>query len=1460
MVDRSPPTVGADSDRPVPADLFHPSVARWFLSRFQHATEVQARAWRLAAQRRDLLVVAPTGSGKTLAAFLAALSGLVEEGIEGGLADEVHVLYVSPLKALSNDIERNLREPLKGVREELSRDAHPDIDIRIAVRTGDTTSRERAMMRRHAPHILVTTPESLFILLTSDSGRNMLRSTRSVILDELHAVAGTKRGAHFMLSLERLDALCGAPPVRIGLSATVKSVEAMARYLTGGRDTPAAVVNAGHVRDRDLALELPRSPLSAVMANEVWNEIYDRLADLARQHRTTLIFVNQRRVAERTARHLAQRLGDEHVTAHHGSLAREHRLKAEQRLKSGDLKVLVATSSLELGIDIGDIDLVCQLGSPRAISALLQRVGRSGHSVGAVPKGRLFPLSLDDLVECTALLDAIRRGELEIISVPAAPLDVLAQQIVAEASCREWRLDALHSAFCRAAPYRDLPLARFEAVVQMLADGFTTRRGRRGAYLHYDAVNRTLRGRRGARLAAVTNAGVIPDQFDYEVVLLPEEHRVGTLHEDFAFESSPGDIFQLGNTSYRIVKVETAKVLVEDAKGQPPNMPFWLGEGLSRSDELSAAVSRLNSSIERILQERPAECRTWLESQLGAAPPAAQQLADYLEAAYATLGALPNADTVLMERFFDEVGDMHLVIHSPLGARINRAWGLALRKRFCRKFNFELQASALDDSIVLSLGASHSFPLEDVTSYLRADSARDVLIQALLDAPMFKTRWRWNVTAALAVKRVRNGKRVPPQFQRADSEDLLTLVFPEQLACAENLVGDREIPDHPLVFQTIEDCLHETMDAAGLERLLGRLERGALRVVCRDTPEPSPLAHAVLNARPYAFLDDGDAEGRRTRSVRTQATPDLAASVAGGVLSAEAIGRVLEEAAPQFSTADELHDALLVFGFLTEPEVTGGAAETSDITVHAMLRSLITQNRVAPIRLPRGTVIYGAAERLHELDALIPAKCRSPDVRPTRSDRPDADQALLEIIRSRLELAGPVTCEALADPIAANPSAVRVALLALESQGTVIRGAFTRPDVEEWCERRLLARIYRYARDARRAAVRPVSPAQYVRFLFEWHRMAGDEGRRSGEDGLLSALEQLEGCVAPAVAWERDLLPARVEQYHPAMLDRLCASGRVVWHRPVQPAPSDSSHRSGPVRATPILICPRAAIGCWQAEETTGRATLVSARAQRILDALREHGALFATDLLPVTQVMRSELDLALGELVSSGLVHCDSFAGIRALTTPARRSRRHPRPRAESATRLDQAGRWALTRPVHATPQRPGLADPRTEHIARTLLTRYGVVFRKVLEREDGLPAWRDLFYVYRRLEARGEILGGRFVSGFSGEQFALPQAAKLLRQVETSKRVDRIALSAADPLNLVGVLTTESRIPRLADNRVLFENGVPVAARAAGETRHLVQADHHVEWERHTLLIRQARLPGRTPRQPRMGRNNAA
>ncbi|MCG6868227.1 MAG: DEAD/DEAH box helicase [Gammaproteobacteria bacterium] len=1429
----------------MPTSNFHPAVSAWFASAFAAPTPAQRRAWPEIKSRRHALIAAPTGSGKTLAAFLAAIDDLVWRGLDGdlfgALPDETHVVYVSPLKALSNDIRCNLEIPLSGIREELTRQGYADLAIRAMVRTGDTTQAERDRIRRRPPHILVTTPESLYIMLTSDSGRRVLSTARTVIVDEIHAMAGNKRGAHLALSLERLESITARGLVRIGLSATQKPIRTVERFLVGDREVHATIVDAGHERERDLAIELTASPLDAVMSAEAWAEVHERLCELVEAHRTTLIFVNTRRLAERLAKALSERLGEAGVTSHHGSLAREHRLEAEQRLKSGRLRALVATASLELGIDIGDVDLVCQIGSPRAISTFLQRVGRSGHAVGATPKGRLFPTSRDELVECVALVDAIRRGELDTLCVPAQPLDVLSQQIVAETACAEQAEDDLFMRVRRAWPYRDLSRDDFDAVVRMLADGFSTRRGRRGAWIHRDAVNRRLRARRGAKLAAVLNGGAIPDLFDYDVILQPQGSYVGTLNEDFAFESLPGDIFQLGNTSYRILKTETGKVHVEDAHGQPPNIPFWFGEAPGRSDELSLAVSRLRTDVDRELGRTDrSEAVTRFSPAWGVSQRVAAEIIDYLAAARTALGTIPSQETIVLERFFDEAGDQHLVLHSPFGSRLNRAWGLALRKRFCRKFNFELQAAALEDTIVLSLGSTHSFPLEEAARYLSSSTVRDLLVQALLDAPMFPTHWRWNATIALAVSRNRTGGRVPPQFQRMDAEDLVAVVFPDQIACLENVVGKREVPDHPLVNQTLADCLHRVMDVDGLEALLQRIEKGTVSVVTRDLTEPSPLACEVLTANPYAFLDDAPAEERRTQMVRARryASPEDVAAL--GSLDEEAIRRVRDEAWPVARDADELHEALLLLGVLTEAE---GRALLGDRGDTALGRLFDERRATVAGTALDSQPLWVCAERLAEFHLVHPDAVTRPTIEPAGGTVPETREAALrELVRGRLEASGPVTEASLAETLQVAPKDVRAALIELESEGFAMRGRY-RPGASDmqWCERGLLARIHRYTVRSLRDSVRPVPPETLMRFLFRWQRVhvqdaAGAIEMRTGEEALSDVLEQLEGWEAQATAWESAILPLRVDGYRPSWLDRLCVTGRRMWVRLGARGAASHGRFQASLKTTPVSLVDRRELTLWRDVENS-RGAVLSGLANRVAGVLEAGGASFFDEIVHETGLLPTQVEEALSELAVAGLATSDSFAGLRALmVAPGKRAGRRRRGKNE----LDEAGRWVLVSGTTRGGSRTvsGPAEPH-EPIVRALLRRYGIVFRRLLERETRIRPWRELLYVLRRLEARGEIRGGRFVEGFSGEQFALPEAAGLLRDVQReSPETSYVSVSGADPLNLTGIVTSGVRVPALASNRVLYRGGTPVAAFCAGRVEVLDGAATGSVWQLEGLL----------------------
>jgi len=1431
------------------ASLFHPAVQSWFERTFSEPTPAQLAAWPAIHSGRHALIAAPTGSGKTLAAFLAAIDALVRKGVAGELDDTTHVVYVSPLKALSNDIHRNLEEPLLGIQEELSRQAAASFEIRAQVRTGDTPQVERTAMRKRPPHILVTTPESLYLLLTSESGRTMLGTARTVIVDEIHAVAGSKRGSHLSLSLERLTALCTGPVQRIGLSATQKPIEDIAHFLIGtgrdsagerdGHDPECVIVDTGHVRDRDLGLELPGAPLEAVMSGEVWQMIYERLAELIAQHHTTLIFANTRRMVERVTRHLSERLGEAHIAAHHGSLAKEKRLDAEQRLKKGELKALVATASLELGIDIGEVELVCQLGSPRSIATFLQRVGRANHSVSGVPKGRLFPTSRDELIECAALLDAVRRGELDRLTIPRQPLDVLSQQIVAEVAAREYGEDELFALVRRAWPYRELSRVDFDAVIRMLAEGISVRRGRQAAYLHRDAVNRRLRARRGARLTAITCGGAIPDNADYQVVLEPTETFIGTVHEDFAVESLAGDVFQLGNSSYRILRVEAGRVRVEDAKGQPPSIPFWLGEAPARTAELSAAVSRLRAEIdgalptvERAVIER---CIVELMTRHRLDRSAAEQIVEYLAAAKAVLKVLPTQNTLVYERFFDESGGTQLVIHAPFGARLNRAFGLALRKRFCRAFNFELQAAATEDAIVLSLGETHSFALEEVTRFLNSRTVAEVLVQAVLDAPLFTTRWRWNASISLAVKRARGGKRTPAPLQRMAAEDLIAVVFPDQIACAENLQGEREIPDHPLVRQTLDDCLREAMDVAGLVALLQAIETGEKQVITRDLPQPSPLAQEILNARPYAFLDDAPLEERRTQAVAARRWLDPETAAEFGKLDVKAIAAVREEAWPAPQNEDELHDALMSLGVVTEKE--GVQGEWRSFFDNLVVARRATRLDVGDRRF------WAAAEMLPMLNALYRGARRDPEIAtpaPYSEREWDPESALIELVRGRLQAVAAVTTATLSETLGVPAGAIEIALAELESEGFVMRGNFTTETAEiEWCERRLLARIHRYTIRTLRAEIEPVSSAEFVRFLLDWQGVTR-EPRPEGVEALAAVVEQLEGYEIPAAAWEADILPARLKEYDPNWLDSLCLSGRALWAR-MTPAKGATA---APVRATPIALLTRRNGSLWRslADESRPELQLPHA-AQAMAEYLRTHGASFFDEIASGAGLLRSQAETALGELVAAGLVNADSFSGLRALLMPSDRRRRlTARRRRVALFGLEDAGRWSL---IRKRDHEPG--EDAVERTATILLRRYGVIFRRLLTREAGwLPPWHALLRIYRRLEAQGHIRGGRFVAGVSGEQYGLPDAVGALRAVRRRPQSgELVSLSAADPLNLFGVLTPGARVAALAGNRVLLRDGVPVAAHAGGQTDFLVALEPAAEWAARNALLQKRFSP---------------
>lgn len=1406
---------------------FHPVVRAWFQQTLGEPTEPQVRGWPLIRARKDVLIAAPTGSGKTLTAFLACLDELFGLAANGKLTDETHVLYVSPLKALGNDVQKNLLEPLAQLKAR-AKEAGVDLpEIRVMVRSGDTTSSERAQMVKKPPHILITTPESLYLYLTADKARATMASVRTVVVDEIHALARDKRGSHFALSMERLKSFITRkdPTAKlqcIGLSATTRPLERLAHFLVGNTDAPCELVQVGHVRPWELTLETPEEELSAVPTHEMWGQIYDRLVALSQTHRTMLVFTNTRRLSERLAHDLGERMGHENVRAHHGSMSRELRLSAEELLKAGRLKIMVATASLELGIDVGSIDLVVQIGSPRNIAVMLQRLGRSGHHKSAISKGVLYAMTRDELVECAALMRAIHEGQLDAVRLPEAPLDVLAQQVVAEIAAEEWDERALYDVFRRAMPYRELSWENYEKVLHLVSEGVSTSRGRSRVHVHRDRVNGKLKARKGARLMALQNGGAIPDLFTYPAIAEPEEKQVGTLDEDFAIDSMPGDVFVLGSTSWRIRRIFDGAVRVENAHGQAPNVPFWRGEAPGRTDELSFEVGRLR---EDVLQRDDAQ--QWLEETLRVPAHAAELLVRYLRVAKAALTEIPSTKTLVAERFFDEAGGMQLIIHAPFGARINRAWGMALRKSFCRAFDFELQAAASDDAILLSLGEQHSFPLMDIFDFVSPGSAERVLTQAVLQAPVFGTRFRWAAGRALTLSRLRNGKRVPPPIQRARAEDLIAAVFPEQVGCQDNH-GGKEIdpPDHPLVSETMKDCLRDFMDIDGLVRVLKDMREGRITRVAVDLPEPSVLSHQMLNSAPWTFLDEAPLEERRARAVSVRRSLPSTDEAAFGALDQSAIDQVREDAKPVIRDMEELHDALLQLGAL--PTDAADVVPWSELLEASLLR-LATERRAGSFEVNGRRFVF-AAERVPLVQALFPDVVLP--LAPLPGDSPvEREDAARQVVRGWMEVLGPATPSEVMERLALGRYDVEGSLTRIEAQGQVLRGTFRpgrAPEAEvEWCDRRLLQRIHRLTVGRLRRDIEPLSQQDFMRFLFRWQQV-GPHATARGPRGLATVVARLQGLELPAAAWERDIFPSRMKQYIGEWLDHACFGGEVAWGRLtlrepklVGPRRGDLSgmegnelvaatKRPGLTRVASLTFVQRQDLDWLLTAARPEDARLadgpkpwpedLSQAARDVLAVLERRGASFFAELNAGTRRLPNEVEDALWELLARGLISADAVQNLRVLQSPKLK-------RLQRAQQRGGPGRWTLLAPL----ERPG-PEEVTERLAMLFLKRWGIVFRDLVVREPLCPPWRELLQVYRRLETRGELRGGRFLHGFAGEQFALPEAVDLARSTRRlPKSGEVITLSAADPLNLTGVVTAGPRVPAVMGHLVRYVDGVP-------------------------------------------------
>lgn len=1452
----------------------HPVVRHWFVQKFGTPTEPQVEGWPAILRGDDTLISAPTGSGKTLTAFLVAINRLVTEALEGSLPVCTQVVYVSPLKALGNDVQKNLDEPLREILALALEEGYLCPRIRTGVRTGDTLPKERVAMLKEPPHILVTTPESLYLLLTAGKSRENLRQVHTVIVDEIHAMVDDKRGAHLSLTLERLDALVTgenrlAPsgmlmglakrPQRIGLSATQNPIELVADYLTGiaADRTRATIVQVGQRRTLDLGIEIPSSELTSVRDSKMWIEVVDRMAELCTQHRSTLVFANTRSMVERLCCALGERLGQDNVAAHHGSLSRALRLDAEQRLKAGEIQCLVATASLELGIDIGAVDLVLQLNSTRDIAVAMQRVGRAGHWRGAIPKGRFFATTRDDLLEQAALIRAMRSGQLDRLEIPPQPLDVLMQQMVAMCGAEPWEEDAMYRAITRAYPYRLLTRDEFDELITLLHTGIENSRGRYGAYLLRDGVAGILHPRRGARMTAIGNGGAIPDTSIFSVILMPEGVQIATLGEHFAVDSGPGDVVQLGNASWRILTVEKeGRVLVEDAHGAPPSVPFWEGEAPQRTAVLSDFVAELREEISRRSEGVHHEMVTrddvrvdatlgWLMEECSLCESAALQLIQYIVNGRAVLGCVPSKNTIIAERFFDEGGGMQLILHAPFGGRINRAWGLALRKRFCRGFNYELQAAATDNGINICLAEQHSFPLADVFHFLTEITAKELLEQASLASPIFKTRWRWAANRSLQLLRFQKGRKVPPQVQRTRGEDLLASVFPQAAACFETIVGDIEIPDHPLVREVMQDVLQEAMDLAGLQQVLRDMDSGKIRCIAVDTPVPSVFSHELLNANQNAFLDEADLGERRARAVSLRGSiPDSVLGEAGR-LDPAAIRQTRCEIWPDLRDEHELHDLLfsaiaLPIALFTEQSPLAACAdeEVQSHRIHSsrhwplFFERLQQRGRASLVRF--GTQdCWVATERLPHTQLLqsISRGASAPIAIEQSKDTLTISESLRLMTQGFLQLLGPTTATQIAELLDLQSRAIAQQLLAIEVQGLALRGNFEgigpaeNDQHVEWCERCILQRIHRLTLGALRKQIEAVTPAVYLRWFTRWQHLQ-PQTQLNGEEGVLDALVQLEGFEAPAIEWERNLLPQRVKDYDGKWLDALCLSGAVGWGR-ISPHPAwGAGDGAAPRRVIPTNMAPitfylresadwlPSALAQKSIDETKLQQAL-SPEALSVRNALRERGASFASDLQRFCVLSKQQTQSALWELATAGIASADGFDQLRIMMDPKRKPlAAEPVTNATRRATRSTAGRWSLfIEDEHrqlTVIERAREEETSLVAAARMLLARYGVVFRDILTRESNAPRWRDLLRMLRRMEARGEVRGGRFVQGFHGEQFALPEAVESLRATRDLQHEEVLTLTASDPVNLIGIVVPGERTGAVAGRKVHLRNGL--------------------------------------------------
>ncbi len=1377
-------------------DRFSTAVQNWFGAEFPSPTAAQAQGWPAISEGHHTLLLAPTGSGKTLAAFLWALDRLAAEP-PPPRDQRCRVLYVSPLRALAVDVEKNLRGPIAGIRECARRLGDDFTEPVVALRTGDTSSRERAALVRTPPDILVTTPESLYLMLTSRA-RETLRSVRWVIVDEIHSVAPTKRGAHLALSLERLEAIAHRPPQRIGLSATQRPLDEIARFLggqTAAGPRPVTVVDAGIVKPLDLrvivpiddmadpaAADPPESP-SAEARNSIWPHVHPHLLSLILEHRTTIVFVNARRLAERLAARLNDLAGEDLVRAHHGSLAREQRLAIEDDLKAGRLRALVATSSLELGIDMGTVDLVVLAESPGTVARGIQRVGRAGHHVGEPSTGRIFPKFRGDLLETAAIVGRMLDGLVEETRYPRLPLDVLAQQIVAMVSVDEWRADDLYTSVRGAAGFADLSRDAFTAVLDLLSglypsDRFSGLRPR----VVWDRLGGTVRAQTGAHGVAVTSGGTIPDRGLFGV-FLPDGSRVGELDEEMVYERRLGEAFVLGASTWRIEEITANRVVVTPAPGAPAMVPFWKGGRPARPLELGRAVGAL---VRELRDAEPEAAAARLRDELFLDERATQNLLRYLGDQAAATGAVPDDRTVVVERCRDEIGDWRVCILTPFGARVHAPWALAIEEHLQRS-GMNVPALWSDDGIVLRLPDS----LDDLATEAllpAPEEVEDLVVARLPATSLFSSHFRENAARALLLPRRRPGQRTPLWQQRQRSADLLAVAA--------------EHPSFPILLETMRECLSDVFDLAGLRELLTGVRSRRIHVVTVETPRASPFAQSLLLGWVAVYMYEGDAPVAERRAAALSLDRGLLAELLGAdelreLLDPAAIaelGLQLQHLASdrRARDVDALHDLLRDVGDLTDDEIAARCADDG-----AAWTDLLLEERRAIRVLIAGEQRVAAAEdsaRLRDgLGASIPPWLPEAFTGP-------AERALDDLVSRYARTHGPFTTAEVADRLGIATEVALGVLVLLEAEGRVVRGELRPEGLErEWCDEGVLRILRRRSLARLRKEVEPVDAPTLGRFLPAWHGIGA--GRR-GVDALIAAIEQIQGAAIPASVLERDVLSARVDGYQPAMLDELCSRGALVWVGAGTLGGDDGRVRLF-FRDRARLLC-----GPWG---TTPADPPVGPLHDALREGLSARGASFWSDLVAMAGTADEEPLLgALWDLVWAGEVTNDTFAPLR-VPRRAGRSRR-----ARRLTRLGPpagAGRWSLVAPL----LEPAPSATEAAHaLALQLLERHGVVTREAVRAEGVTGGFAGVYPVLRAAEEAGRARRGWFVAGLGAAQFALPGALERLRAERSpGAEVSTILLAATDPAQPYGAALpwpdTQGRPARAAGAYVVLAGGEP-------------------------------------------------